>query len=299
MPKDACSSLQRHPTYYLEGGDLVLKVENTLYRLLRSHLALHSVTFKSVLGIPGGEGSDGQSDESPLELFQVKESDFNWWLDWIFHSSATQLYNFSEQQLYVILQLSDKFQSEDGIKFAIDHLALHDMPPLLRMSLGIKYRVQEWVRTAANQFMRQPVGSLSVEDFRQLGDIAHIIYRRHDELEDRRKSASLGPPSFRTSIGPASGCTPEAHTSCHNAWGSFWTRQVPKLLLHPDKAQVKVFDTVPDALEALACPSGLNPACRAAFLDGVRHFKYEVLHFETYIMQEGVAEIITHFAASA
>ncbi|KAH8076017.1 hypothetical protein BXZ70DRAFT_1034332 [Cristinia sonorae] len=213
--------------------------------------------------------------------------------------SATQLYNFSEQQLYVILQLSDKFQSEDGIKFAIDHLALHDMPPLLRMSLGIKYRVQEWVRTAANQFMRQPVGSLSVEDFRQLGDIAHIIYRRHDELEDRRKSASLGPPSFRTSIGPASGCTPEAHTSCHNAWGSFWTRQVPKLLLHPDKAQVKVFDTVPDALEALACPSGLNPACRAAFLDGVRHFKYEVLHFETYIMQEGVAEIITHFAASA
>lgn len=59
-------SATRSDEYYFPRGDLVLQIEDNIFRLHRDILELHSGLFRDMLSIPTSDHQEGTSDEHPL-----------------------------------------------------------------------------------------------------------------------------------------------------------------------------------------------------------------------------------------
>ena len=67
--------LRRHPDLYLADGSVIVRAEDTLFRVHISMLARHSIFFRDVFGMPkGGEGTD-QLDGCPVLFLQDRAED--------------------------------------------------------------------------------------------------------------------------------------------------------------------------------------------------------------------------------
>lgn len=61
-------STRRSEEFYFPGGDLVLKIENTLFRVHRDVLARYSGFFHDMFSTPTSDEKEGTSDEHPLRI---------------------------------------------------------------------------------------------------------------------------------------------------------------------------------------------------------------------------------------
>lgn len=58
----------RSEEYYFPRGDLVIQIEDTLFRVYRGFLELHSGFFSDMFSAPSSDPQEGTSDEHPLQL---------------------------------------------------------------------------------------------------------------------------------------------------------------------------------------------------------------------------------------
>lgn len=58
----------RSQQYYFSRGDLVIQIEDTLFRLYSGILESHSDFFRDMLSMPSNDNQEGTSDECPLHL---------------------------------------------------------------------------------------------------------------------------------------------------------------------------------------------------------------------------------------
>ncbi|CAE7185900.1 unnamed protein product [Rhizoctonia solani] len=58
----------RSADYYFARGDLVLQVENVLFRIHRDILSAHSTFFCDMFRTPSSDSHEGESDDRPLKL---------------------------------------------------------------------------------------------------------------------------------------------------------------------------------------------------------------------------------------
>src|ERR1700761_895721 len=71
-------SIERHPEYYFEDGNVILLVGNVLFNVHRGVLLRHSEVFCSLFSLPqpAGKHIEGSKDAYPVKLEHVSSVDF-------------------------------------------------------------------------------------------------------------------------------------------------------------------------------------------------------------------------------
>ncbi|KAJ7443252.1 hypothetical protein B0H11DRAFT_2093158 [Mycena galericulata] len=82
---DVGRSVVRDSEHYYPTGDCIFRVENTLFKIHKSHLIQNSPVLAKMFNLPLGEQSvDGTSDDSPVVLPGDRACDFRYLLRYIY-----------------------------------------------------------------------------------------------------------------------------------------------------------------------------------------------------------------------
>ncbi|KAI5831210.1 hypothetical protein K523DRAFT_350933 [Schizophyllum commune Tattone D] len=121
---DTSASVSRHGTYYIDEGDIIMRAENTLFRIHSFHLQRDTTYFDdpiASLDANPGQGSVGSIDANPLPVDDINAIDFEHLL-WFFYESAYNWSTTSDPALTPewesILRLADKFDMKRSAKVA-------------------------------------------------------------------------------------------------------------------------------------------------------------------------------------
>ncbi|KAL1749133.1 hypothetical protein HDZ31DRAFT_28338 [Schizophyllum fasciatum] len=161
----------RHETFYLDEGDLVMRIENTLYRFHAFHLQRATTYFDGILLAVNTD--DGNSDEHPLDLDGVKSTDFEHLL-WFFYESAYKWSGVVDAALTEkwesVLRLAEKFDMQQAANvacFALGCAAV--LSDVRKISLCVKHGLgKDWVLEELRRVITRET-SLTTAEGRELG----------------------------------------------------------------------------------------------------------------------------------
>ncbi|KAJ7655987.1 hypothetical protein DFH06DRAFT_1045945 [Mycena polygramma] len=114
MDIDASAELVRSSDFWFEDGTVILRVENTLYRVYRGVLASRSTVFRDTFSIPqpaeGGEYIEG----CPVVQLHDKEKDFTTFLKALHHHGSHETCCVAGiRPLTSVVRISDKYDVVD------------------------------------------------------------------------------------------------------------------------------------------------------------------------------------------
>jgi len=129
------ADVKRHSKFYFQDGNLVLKVEDVLFRVFKSVMVRHSAVFANVLNpveisdVPNPECPEGLSDDKPFVLEGIKSMDFEALLCFIFPlelgPEPRRIY-FTEEQCVGALELATRWEIRDVLPLVTEHLCRYD-----------------------------------------------------------------------------------------------------------------------------------------------------------------------------
>ncbi|KAL1699397.1 hypothetical protein EV121DRAFT_216323 [Schizophyllum commune] len=178
-----------HGIYYVDEGDCVARVENTLFRFHSSHLQRDTTYFDNIvveLKSSLGESPVGSTDDNPLALDDVRAQDFENLL-WFSYESA---YKWSDPvdttltpKWESILALAEKFGMRRIAKVACHALdSANALGDVRKIALAVKYGLgKEWV----------------------LEELKHTVTRDAPLSEDEK--AEIGSPTLVAALTAAHG----------------------------------------------------------------------------------------------
>ncbi|KAK0226388.1 hypothetical protein IW262DRAFT_1457617 [Armillaria fumosa] len=190
-PLPMSPSPSRSQDYYWE--NIVLQVEDTLFRIPKQYLAGKSEAFDSMLSLPqGGSEPEGISDERPIQLSGIKKIDFERLLQILHPIDAMKQPELSINGWVSVLALSSLWRIAVR-KSAIEHLttSLSQISPADRIVLGRKYSVAQWVSSGYEELASR-VEAVSLEEGERVGwsTALRIEHIRELNLKDRQRQAS-------------------------------------------------------------------------------------------------------------
>ncbi|PFH47374.1 hypothetical protein AMATHDRAFT_6815 [Amanita thiersii Skay4041] len=141
----------RHPNLYFE--DIILRVEDQLFKVPRHLFLEHSEIFRTTLDTPvEGEKPDGFSDDRPSHLYP---------------SILQPPFTFTEWTS--ILKLAILYEMPQIQKLAMNSMLSHlQACPILQAKLEKEYDIKEWLVAALNRLVQQ-AKPLDEEDVEVLG----------------------------------------------------------------------------------------------------------------------------------
>ncbi|KAI0279106.1 hypothetical protein BGY98DRAFT_1149108 [Russula aff. rugulosa BPL654] len=146
-PNSSSNNSQHHSQYYITGADLIISVEDTLFRIHRYFLTRDSAYFRNKLPPPSpGDSSNGSSDNNPLVLENVLKVDFERFL-WLAHE-----WNFIEVKALAIRELENI-----------------SIPPLRKVVLYQKYNIDRNLLKHALTALTIRDEPLEIEEGREIG----------------------------------------------------------------------------------------------------------------------------------
>jgi len=245
----------------VDADAVVLRAENTLYRLSRFGLTQQIGLFRDMFALPSGEGNAGEGDTDAHPIFlptTVSSQAFSFLVNTLFgrydeHPALPDLLTGLENSLAWTIPTVRLY--------AIDHInriSKRDyIHPMILLSLGRRHGIPEWIGPSVKQLADMPLSSLSanqeVLSFMTM-DIHLVIARLREKLQTKRLYLALRAPDvFHTKE-----CTD--NKACSNAWDSMWLNTVGRKVLHPDLFR-------PTWLEVKACAENLlvPTMCRSCF----------------------------------
>ncbi|KAI0357732.1 hypothetical protein OH77DRAFT_1398468 [Trametes cingulata] len=158
----------RHPVFYMQEGMIVLKVQESLYRIHKYLLEHHSDYFRRVLA----EGADslGRSDDSPVPLpADVSQQAFDCLLNFLYHGIYDPT-SVSLADWTTILRVSTRLQCTKIRQYAIRELSTHrsSLPTIEAIVLAREYDIPSWLGPAYAELVRRQT-PLSDEEADRLG----------------------------------------------------------------------------------------------------------------------------------
>lgn len=66
----------RHPDFWFSDGSIILKVQNTMFRVHKTTLASHSTVFADMFGVPQPTDQDAIEGCAVIEVPQDRAADF-------------------------------------------------------------------------------------------------------------------------------------------------------------------------------------------------------------------------------
>jgi len=141
--------LTKDPNFFLEDGNIIFRVEDTLFNVHRYFFLRDSPIFRDMLSLPPAAGTiEGTSIDSPIVLEQVKTSDFIHLL-WMFYNPTYTDHSATVESWCAILALADKWEMDTIRKVAFQELGKLPMDPMDKIVLGERYEMgREWASDA-------------------------------------------------------------------------------------------------------------------------------------------------------
>jgi len=141
--------LTNDSSFFLDDGNIIFRVENTLFNVHRYFFICDSPIFRDMLSLPPGEGPiEGTSISSPIVLEQVKAPDFTLLL-WMFYNPTFTNYSATVESWCAILALADKWQMDTIREVAFQELGKLPMDPMDKIVLCERYQMsREWAFNA-------------------------------------------------------------------------------------------------------------------------------------------------------
>ncbi|OJT15055.1 hypothetical protein TRAPUB_8386 [Trametes pubescens] len=158
----------RHPVFYMQEGMVVLKVQESLYKIHRYLLEHHSDYFRRVVA----EGNEllGRSDETPLPLpADITQQGFDCLLDFLYHGIYDPA-SVSLADWTTILRVSTRLQCTKVRQYAIRELTARraSLPTIDTIVLAKEYDIPSWLGPAYAELVRR-LTPLSDDDAEHLG----------------------------------------------------------------------------------------------------------------------------------
>ncbi|KAK0486338.1 hypothetical protein IW261DRAFT_1559742 [Armillaria novae-zelandiae] len=174
-------SFRRSESYYWE--NVVVQVEDTLFRFPKHHLMEKSEVFRSMLSMPQGKNEpEGFSDDHPIKLWGISKIEFERLLQ-VIHPMRKQP-QLSMDAWLSVLKLSGLWRLADTRNIAISGLTtlLWKIDPVDRVILGRKYSVAPWLSSGFMDLVHR-VEMVSKEEAEKIGlDTALQIQRVREEF---------------------------------------------------------------------------------------------------------------------
>ncbi|KAF8190812.1 hypothetical protein BJ912DRAFT_849798 [Pholiota molesta] len=136
--------IKRHKRWYMHDGNIVIQVENTLFRLKLSTLHEHSPVFRNIVP-PIQTGSlpiIGYNDRRPLVLYEVSQASFVRLLPMLYPSEPQSPKKPPTiHDLLSILKLANNFQMDRIRNTAMLQLLEHPMDPIRRIAIWEEFHL--------------------------------------------------------------------------------------------------------------------------------------------------------------
>ncbi|KAF7336512.1 hypothetical protein MSAN_02283200 [Mycena sanguinolenta] len=112
------TDIQRDKIHYHAEGDVIIRVEHTLFKVYKAFLTHNSSVFATMFNLPAGMGDpEGSSDDHPIVLEGEKAMDFRTVLEFLYATPVKlQIYSTAIPALLNIISLA-KFSH----KYEMDH----------------------------------------------------------------------------------------------------------------------------------------------------------------------------------
>ncbi|KAI0735308.1 hypothetical protein C8Q76DRAFT_610069 [Earliella scabrosa] len=264
-----------HPDYYFEDGNLVILVENTLFRVFRSTFIRHSAVFRDLFSLPGPVGgpTEGQDDDCPLHFSGISAVEFERLL-WVLYPPYVSQPSTPDEWTS-ILSLATRWDFNDVRALAIKQLQTLDMSPTDKIVIAREYDVGgRWVLNAYTALCERPE-PLSLPEASRLGlETAMRIAQLREQLRaGGRKSSRIGGYHALTRSAAVRHGTASAATSGRPArserlqWGigkSFLDQHdiPPPVRIAPQRASTrKGAAAIPGTARLVAEAFGLDLSC--------------------------------------
>ncbi|KAG6836945.1 hypothetical protein H0H93_000835 [Arthromyces matolae] len=224
----------RHPVYYFEDGTTIFLVQNTLFKIHRYFLTRESDVFGGMFAVPPPpEGAEGNSDDCPIVLPEVKVSEFEALLDYFYYatlraSSFGARLNSGRipvaygvppppgtpthlQEWLDLLSIAHRYGFQDVQRKAVSTIeALGGVNPVARFLLGKKYNLGSWRVSALNDLCQRSeplvlkeTMALELPTYTLLAKARELARQRHflsclaaEKAAALRTAASGRPPAF-------------------------------------------------------------------------------------------------------
>jgi len=182
-PNPAGERVVRHMDYYITGGDVVFRVENTLFRVHRYFFTRDSAFFRDKLPHPPppGEFTKGSSDGNPFVLEDTLKIDFERLL-WVFYNPLYSIYEGSVEEWSSILKLAHQWEFVEVKVFALRELERHEIPALQKIILYHTHDVNRNLLQAAYVAMTVRDEPIAIEEGRILGLETALLFARAREI---------------------------------------------------------------------------------------------------------------------
>ncbi|KAN0125776.1 hypothetical protein V8E52_000983 [Russula decolorans] len=159
-----------HGQYYITGADLIVRVEDALFRIHRYFLTRDSAHFRNKLPHPPspGDSSKGSSDNNPLVLEDALKVDFERFL-WVFYNPKYSLYDASVEEWTSVLKLAHQWDFIEVKALAIRELENLPVPPLPKIVLYQKYAINRNLLKPALTALTIRDEAVTIEEGREIG----------------------------------------------------------------------------------------------------------------------------------
>ncbi|KAK0454427.1 hypothetical protein EV421DRAFT_1896351 [Armillaria borealis] len=162
-------SFRRSESYYWE--NIVVQVEDTLFRFPKHHLMRKSEVFRSMLSMPQGKSEpEGVSDDHPIKLRGVSKIEFERLLQVLHPIDAQKQPQLSMDAWLSVLKLSGLWRLADTRNIAISRLTtlMWKIDPVDRVILGRRYSVAQWLSSGFMDLVHR-VEMVSEEEAEKIG----------------------------------------------------------------------------------------------------------------------------------
>ncbi|PBK86983.1 hypothetical protein ARMGADRAFT_474111 [Armillaria gallica] len=171
-------SFSRSESYYWE--NIVVQVEDTLFRFPKHHLMRKSEVFRSMLSMPQGKSEpEGVSDDHPIKLWGVSKIELERLLQVLHPIDAQKQPQLSMDAWLSVSKLSGLWRLADTRNIAISGLTtlMWKIDPVDRVILGRRYSVAQWLSSGFMDLVHR-VEMVSEEEAEKIGlDTALQIQR--------------------------------------------------------------------------------------------------------------------------
>ncbi|KAJ7072853.1 hypothetical protein C8F01DRAFT_263223 [Mycena amicta] len=175
---------QEHPRFYFPDGNVVFRVQDTLYRVHRYFFERDSVVFSSMFSLPpvSGQRPEGETPENPILLEGLPTLEFDRFLAVLYPLNFVTRDTPSAIEWTSVLSLATRWDFASLRALAITHLATLTSSPAERIALARAYDVQAWLGPAYTTLCTRtdPLSlaegrCLGLEDTVRVGQVRHAV----------------------------------------------------------------------------------------------------------------------------
>ncbi|KAI0638142.1 hypothetical protein C8Q77DRAFT_1089605 [Trametes polyzona] len=132
----------KHRDYFFADGNVIIQVEDVLYKLHRSLLSKHSPVFRELFMVPQPEGSaEGCAEDTPIVLSGIEAVNFTRFLSLLYPSALGYCSITTVDEWLSVMDQADRWQVDSLREHAISQLRGRYIEPLQKIMIWHRYNL--------------------------------------------------------------------------------------------------------------------------------------------------------------